>query len=106
MATKKRLIDPNALMKEIEMVYSDHYEMSYDQHIHDFFNAVRRRIRRCSTVDAVEVKHGRWIMGESIPEEHGGGHIYSCSECGDWYHDFVPKYCPNCGAKMDGDGNV
>ena len=103
MATEKRLIDPNALMKEIEKVYSDHYEMSYDQHIHDFFNAVRRRIRRCSTVDAVEVVHGRWI--DEYP-------YVRCSECNaEWINcrtDNEPKmfyYCPNCGAKMDGDRN-
>ena len=63
MATKKRLIDAIVLTKEIERIYSDHYEMSYDQAVHDLFNAVQRRIRRytkwiavpANTVDAVEV---------------------------------------------------
>lgn len=49
-------------------------------------------------VDAVEVVHGRWI-----PCTNGG---YHCSVC-DKRFGFVfdKNYCPNCGAKMDGDGN-
>jgi hypothetical protein len=46
-------------------------------------------------VDAVPVVHGRW------------GENGDCSECGfqPWYeHDIhTLSYCPNCGAKMDGD---
>ena len=54
MATK-RMISPNELMSEIDKVYYEHYAMAYDQAIHDFYNAVFRRIRRCTSVDAVEV---------------------------------------------------
>ena len=46
--------------------------------------------------DAVE--HGRWIS-------HDYDMAYSCSACGyitDWH---LSNYCPDCGAKMDGDGN-
>ena len=55
------------------------------------------------TVDAVEVVHGRW--GDT-PGVFG----YICSQCNkvmvpDRY-DGEMNYCPNCGAKMDGDGNV
>lgn len=55
MATEKRLIDANALQKEIERIYSEHYEKSCYKFIHDFFRAMLRRIRICPTVDAVEV---------------------------------------------------
>ena len=48
-------------------------------------------------VDAVPVVHGRW------------GENGDCSKCGfqPWYeHDIhTLLYCPNCGAKMDGDAN-
>ena len=54
-------------------------------------------------VDAVEVVHGRWI--DEYP-------YVRCSECNaEWVNcrtDNEPSlfyYCPNCGAKMDGDGN-
>ena len=56
------------------------------------------------TVDAVPVVHGRWIdnkdsiIGEIIER--------NCSVCGQrttgLYDHFFP-YCPNCGAKMDGE---
>ena len=46
-----------------------------------------------------EVVHGRWTYTDGEYE------IYMiCSECG-WDSDFRTNYCPNCGAKMDGDGN-
>lgn len=56
-------------------------------------------------VDAVEVKHGRWLECDD-----GWGDIhYQCSECGqEWNLDAgTPEennmnHCPNCGAKMDG----
>lgn len=52
------------------------------------------------TADVQEVKHGKWI------EDYAFSH--HCSECGDYLIGFPKcrlrnfKYCPNCGAKMDG----
>ena len=48
-------------------------------------------------------KHGRWAKYEKIR-----GFVY-CSECKDvyidesWLKDDKWHYCPNCGAKMDGE---
>ena len=59
-----------------------------------------------SHVDAVEVVHGEWVKQE---EEYC--YWYECSECAGvvprtrYGHDWYSDYCPNCGAKMDGDGN-
>lgn len=45
--------------------------------------------------DAVPVKHGKWIEGE----------LYiRCSECGYPAGHLSDNYCPNCGTKMDKDG--
>lgn len=62
--------------------------------------------------DLVEVVHGRW---EECPDEYGiCATEFTCSECKEsWCNgemsdvDFraMMKYCPNCGAKMDGDGD-
>lgn len=42
------------------------------------------------------IKHGRW-------EVHGHTtHYHACSICGD-AGDLWMRYCPNCGARMDGE---
>ena len=44
------------------------------------------------------VKHGRWeLVDEQEPRRYG------CSECKRLSWD-VSKYCPSCGARMDGGG--
>ena len=56
-----RLIDADALMEKISKIYTDNYRSTLGQSIHDFFNAVRKAIRKAPTVDAVPVMHWRWI---------------------------------------------
>lgn len=47
------------------------------------------------------VKVGKWIPHKDKDGEYYG---HDCSACGEWY--VMPygrtKYCPNCGAKMEG----
>jgi len=58
-------------------------------------SALKALINMQPTVDAVPVVHGRWT------DKDGG--IATCSVCGDrWGVWSVMKYCPNCGARMDG----
>lgn len=66
--------------------------------------AARNLVYNAETVDAV--KHGHWIHGSSSENIK-----VTCSECGykvnyfwDSWQD--AKFCPNCGAKMDGDANA
>ena len=57
---------------------------------HDVFDA--------QTADVVEVRHGKWL--------YSNAGNWKCSLCGDEpYYDSKKglNYCPNCGAKMDGD---
>ena len=86
-------------------------------------DALQKAIRDDSYIDGVcfarvkkhieeaedAVKHGRWVAS--------GCGFDCCSECHKVYADgyltamgIKPRtqfnYCPNCGAKMDGDGNV
>ena len=62
------------------------------------------RLKKAPTIEAKPVVHGRWI-GKPIC----GNDNCRCSECGSWHHihanlrgEVMQKYCPNCGAKMDG----
>lgn len=59
-------------------------------------------LREAPTVDAVQVVHGRWKTNSDRPDTL----ICSICKCGFdmWKHD-PHNFCPNCGAKMDGDEN-
>lgn len=60
------------------------------------------------TADVQEVKRGYWIS-ERDPDENNRIQCFHCSVCDDDFHyigAFVAtKYCPNCGARMDGVAN-
>lgn len=71
-------------------------------------------IESATAIEAEPVRRGRWVKQSTNPEVmqefHAAGiglsmgvnSIYwTCSECGAWGTP-VNKYCPNCGAKMDG----
>ena len=109
MATEKRLIDANALSRD--SFHIREYGYDGERCVVDWDD-----IESAPTVDAVEVVHGRWV------DEFNGKYAnpkYICSNCtlkalkkekrdvlGNWHTEqALTDYCPNCGAKMDGDGN-
>ena len=55
-------------------------------------------VNNAKTVDAVQVRHGQWIVGEHL--------FRQCNRCGYERMDDNPNwdtnFCPNCGARMDG----
>jgi len=56
-----------------------------------------KRIEALPAVDVVPVAHARWVNYSPV--------TIKCSRCGHVIHDWrysECKYCPNCGAKMDG----
>lgn len=77
---------------------------------------VEDMIENAPAVDAVQVKHGRWmkVHGYCTP---GGDPVWRCSVCGKGMHVYGIEHrtygadvaegqwvaCPNCGAKMDGE---
>ena len=99
MANGKRLIDPNALKsclcKCCNILHSGEPCEPSECNVMDFIDSQ-------STIDAVEVVHGRWEF-EKNPYLRDTW-LYRCTACDGRYGD-NPRYCPNCGAKMDGDGN-
>ena len=62
--------------------------------------SVKRVLIQSPTADVVEVRHGEWGFD---------GVGFTCSECGEYALSIKTKiqvrsnYCPNCGAKMDGE---
>lgn len=104
MATEKRLIYLDEAIAKIKDDGLLGFGYSDDEREDDVIDM----LESCHIVDAVEVVHGRW-------ERKHDGARFVCSNCrlvkvsyemlsffistGRW------KYCPNCGAKMDGNGN-
>ena len=74
------------------MVHTKHLEGEYAKY---------EDIEAIPSADVQEVKHAKWIRL--------GGGDWCCSCCGFVRHTEgswkrpTEKYCPNCGAKMDGD---
>ena len=113
MANEKRLIDANAVIAEI-MKAQDSLKTNNDAlwNINSkYFKGLawaHRIVLDAPTIDAVEVVHGRWVEQRDIIESYLSGCtkvFYVCSVCESGNIGKSP-YCPDCGAKMDGDGNA
>jgi hypothetical protein len=105
MENKKRLIDANALMERLKFKRKISKVGLYRG-----LESAMAQCAKAHTVDAVEVVHGEWekytddkFMGYGADGRIRYRKVYSykCSKC--WNYTAVKhKYCPNCGAKMDG----
>ena len=63
------------------------------------------RIREMPAADVVEVRHGKWVdNGDRDSNGVPKPFAISCSVCGSSAGTSWMRYCPNCGAKMDGKG--
>lgn len=104
MANEKRLISADRFCDFVD-------ENCTDRHAELW----KELIRRQPNVDAVEVVHGEWVKHKPKPEAMRAWHrqgigkamsensiFWTCSCCEEWG---TPRYnyCPNCGAKMDGE---
>lgn len=72
----------------------------------DYAYAAAEIIKKMPGIDAAPVVHGRWIKDNDSFQINARCCYFdhTCSECGKIISDRYefPKYCPNCGAKMDG----
>lgn len=96
----------------LEMLNDDELERQvddvFDGSLHRYKRAAQRIIAQLPTIDPV--KHGKWIKNE-------GRYGWHCSVCGEddlyafaWNSDkgekeLQDRYCPECGAQMDGGEN-
>lgn len=67
---------------------------------------VTNSIRNAPTIDAEPVRHGRWLYNyyPTVWYGHGEPPEWVCSECEERAYNTY-DYCPNCGAKMDGEAD-
>ena len=59
--------------------------------------------RAIRDIPSVEPKRGHWIDTEIDSGEVYPIKVATCSVCGEWTHIKGYPFCPNCGAKMDGE---
>ena len=102
----KKVIDPAPIIKELadRCLGAKGIECSILGDLIDM-------LRAAPAVAAVEVVHGRW----KVARDSEISKDVWCTACGEGFYirkkigavliDKMP-YCPNCGAKMDGDGNA
>lgn len=105
MANEKRLIELGNALRMIQNSKDDCPETSIKGRAiwETAHNCSLSCLTNCDTVDAVEVVHGRWNSVSLDPQDP----YFNCTNCGigysTIYHECEEmKYCPNCGAKMDG----
>lgn len=92
------------LMEELEFdtpMYTD----EQNKYVNVGLKIAIRDVRKRSCVDVAEVKHGHWFL----LDECANAGVY-CSVCHkkvykEHYANVKPKskFCPNCGARMDGE---
>ena len=111
MANEMRLIDANALMKQFYNYYDCVNEFTSKNGYrgdtlmdYEVADMIYDCIDNAPTVDAKPVVHGRWCKD---------GDWLICLNCESEINvknslgvENRKNYCPNCGAKMDGDGNA
>lgn len=90
-----RLIDAELLKQNCKITggFSDNFVMVE-------LKTLGEIIDQQPTVDAAEVVHGEWL---DVPTPDGVRLFfpYKCSKC-QYKESIKSRYCPNCGAKLDG----
>ena len=93
-----RLIDADEVIKFFK-------ENSEDDFYKPIYDGVVNILMRQPTIDAEPVRHGKWVAPDNEVTDY-----WRCSVCGEeYYFEFNSpfennmNYCPNCGAKMDGE---
>ena len=90
-----RLVDADALIDNICRYASP--EMAWDR---------LDIVHKINEMPTIEERKGKWMRNV---DEDVNAWWYECSECGDYPlknaygHDELSRWCPHCGAKMEGE---
>lgn len=78
-----------------------------DAHIDELLNDFLVIPKDTKVADVQPIKHGRWIAENR--DNRGYADCYTCTNCNCYSYTYTLmkdceyEYCPNCGARMDGD---
>ncbi len=112
MENNKRLdlIDRTKVWEELKQIDWNYLSLRSGGDLTDGIEQVYELIESAPTVDTVEVVHAKWEKDPEMRRMNGHIYDYRCSNChspaekGCYNNnDKLTNYCPNCGAKMDGD---
>ena len=100
-------IEREAISEEIrKYYYKNPPNFSYGEGFDRGLDRAQRAILNAPAADVAPVRHGRWV--DRIVDENEviqpWMERYYCSECLEGGNQSWFKFCPNCGAKMDGGG--
>lgn len=102
-----KLIERDAAVEVLNQLVRERFSLADGfQFYIDALKDVELNVMALPTVDAVPVRHGRWIRVYSRPGvfKYLG---WTCDQCGQRTgNEYAPqwyKFCPNCGARMDGE---
>jgi hypothetical protein len=82
----KEYIEREAARDLFEQALVDDWEIQYADD----------RLDEIPAADVVEVRHGRWVYNDELDD------MFHCTVCDAVSVRNTFRYCPNCGAKMDG----
>ena len=79
----------------------------YCMGIMDGVDAAKKKVSEVQAADVAPVVHGRWEFDHVTETDRFA--VVKCSNCGHKAFEMAfyvrdGNYCPNCGARMDGDG--
>lgn len=94
------LISRSALVDILmgKMLYEFQIHDDIERQYNEYLLRAIRYIEHIPSVDAEPVRHGEWLN-----RLNGMFQMGMCSVCGSVCRD-TGRFCPNCGARMDGDG--
>lgn len=97
---RERVLEQIRNFTEEEYFSVDYYIRGWNEAVTYILNYITKDI---PPADVQEVKQGKWEEKRLV----SGEIKYTCSKCGQVFQgeslDF--NYCPNCGAKMDGNNS-